>query len=298
MDKELKIQLMSPLLQLLKKIFFVPAISSTPTSPTNASWFVLLPMPGSLCLVAEVHSITWAHFKVGIYSSCTISGKKPQPAAFSHKWKYKLSSNAAGVIKPLDSHITLGMLFLSLPSVSDAKNKCRLNKRAHYTEDGNQALMLNTLTRETQACLDIDRQSSDFLGIRRVINVCPWLNYPFSLLLTAASQALDTLSALFPTHTLLPHHASTTPLCGWTAIWLSWKPTWKQNSVPKCDLPQSCMNICVGTRGKKQTVRGWEHTALGMSWSSWSYCHQGHALSRQTLLQCRGQTAFLFEKVR
>lgn len=173
----------------------------------------------------------------------------------------------------------------------------RLNKRAHYTEDGNQTLMLNTPTRETETCLDIDRQPSDFLGTRRVINICPWLNYPFSLLLTAASQASDTFSALFPAHTLLPHHASTTPLWGWTAIWFSWKPTWKQNSVHKRDLPQSCMNICAGTKGKKKQW-GWEHAALGMGWSSWSYCHQGHALSRQTLLQCRRQTAFLFEKVR
>lgn len=75
--------------------------------------------------------------------------------------------------------------------------------------------MLNPPIRETETCLDTDRQFSDFTGTRRVINIRPWLNYPFSLLLTAASQASDTFSAaaaLFPTHTLLPHRASTT-LC-------------------------------------------------------------------------------------
>lgn len=82
-------------------------------------------------------------------------------------------------------------------------------------------------------------------------------------------------------------HTATTPcqhnpLHGWTANWSSWKPTWKQNSVPKSDLPQSCTNSCAGTKGKKKTtkkktVRGWEHAALGMGWSNWSHCHQGHA---------------------
>lgn len=73
--------------------------------------------------------------------------------------------------------------------------------------------MLNPPIRETETSLDTDREFSDFTGTRRVINIWPWLNYSFSLLLTAASQASDTFSAaaaLFPAHTLLPHHASTT----------------------------------------------------------------------------------------
>lgn len=63
-------------------------------------------------------------------------------------------------------------------------------------------------------------------------------------------------------------------LHGWTANWFSWKPTWKQNSAPICNLVQSSMKSCAGTRGK--TVRGWEYTALGMAWPSWHHFPQGH----------------------
>lgn len=57
-------------------------------------------------------------------------------------------------------------------------------------------------------------------------------------------------SCSFPNSHTAPTPCQHNPLHGWTANWFSWKPTWKQNSVPKCDLPQSCMNSCVGTKGK------------------------------------------------
>lgn len=80
-------------------------------------------MPGSLCLVAEVHSITRALFKGRNIQLVQYFGKGEATASclFTHV----LSSNAARVIKPLGSYITLGTLFLSLPSVSDANIKCK-----------------------------------------------------------------------------------------------------------------------------------------------------------------------------
>lgn len=152
------------------------------------------------------------------------------------------------------------------------------------------------LIRETMTWPDIDRQFSDFTGTRRVINIWPWLNYPFSLLLIAASQASDTLSAA-----AAPSHQHTTPvLCqhnylrGWTANWFGWKTTWKQNSVPKRNLLQSCTNSCAGT--KEKTVRGWEQAALGMGRSSWHHCPQGHGLSSQDAAPVWGTDSVLIWK--
>lgn len=147
--------------------------------------------------------------------------------------------------------------------------------------------MLIPPVRETVACPDIDRQSWDFTGTRRVINICPWLNYPFSLLL-AASLASDTPSAA----ATLSHQHTTPVSCqhnylhGWTANWFSWKTTWKQSSVPKCNLLQSCMNICAGTKG--ETVRRWEHAALDMAWLSWHHCPQGHGQGSHSAAPVQG----------
>lgn len=159
--------------------------------------------------------------------------------------------------------------------------------------------MLNPPIRETETCLDTDRQFSDFRGTTTVITIRPWLSYPFSLLLTAASQASDTFSAaaaLFPTHTLLPHRASTT-LC------MAGQQTDSAENLPGSKI--QFLNVIYHKAAwtavwaqREKPVRGWEHAALGMGSPSWSHCHQGHALSSQILLQCRGQTAFLFEKMR
>lgn len=117
--------------------------------------------------------------------------------------------------------------------------------------------MLIPLVRETVTCPDVARQFSDFTGTRRVINICPWLNYPFSLLLTAASRVSDTLcsSCSLPwAHPsgLCQHHG----LQGCTANWFSQKTTCKQNSVSKRDLLQHCMNSCAGTKEKNSQEGG------------------------------------------
>lgn len=161
--------------------------------------------------------------------------------------------------------------------------------------------MLNPPIRETETCLDTDREFSDFTGTRSVINIWPWLNYPFSLLLTAASQASDTFfaaAALFPTHTLLPHHASTT-LC------MAGQQTDSAENLPGSKIQFS--NV-IYHKVAWTAVRAQREKSQNSEWVR--TCSPGYGLIKLESLSPRpcskqpdtapvqGQTAPLFEKVR
>lgn len=155
--------------------------------------------------------------------------------------------------------------------------------------------MLIPSIREAATCPDIDGQCSAFTGTRRAINIWPWLNYPFSLLLLAASrvwrrQTPSLQQLLFPTSTPLPRCASTT-------VRMAGHETDSAEKQPasKIQFPNTIYYKAAQTAVwalRKKPSRGWKRAAWVLLDQDGTV-PQDHGLGSQNAVQVEGTESIL-----